>query len=298
MDIKNITGLEKPLEKLVETISEAIGVVGNHIFQFDAAKARRIGEVEADTERKKIVARAEGQKEAVAILDRAGKRFALEQYNKQINLENILVRTKEDLEGKTVSMEPVEKDWTARFLDVAQNISREELQDVLAKILSGEVQKPGSYSYQTLEIIKYLSQKDLQGFLKFVAVSTDIGVIKLSAGGKELPEKYDLSFSMYMDLASIGLFNQSSMIAYDVDLPTFTPMVLDVGKNKYLISHEDDQKTKKFNFGVYVFSGVGRELRSLLLERAINERSEEYIKDFIAEAQKKGFKVSPFQKII
>jgi hypothetical protein len=291
IDIKDITGLEEPLEKLVETISNGIGVVGNHIFEFDAKRTKRIGEAEADSERKKIVARAEGQNEAMAILDRAGKRFALEQYNKQINLENILVKTREDLDSKTVSEEPVENDWTARFLDVAQNISREDLQDVLAKILSGEVQKPGSFSYQTLEVIKYLSQRDLQNFLKFVAVSTDIGVMKLSRDAKESLEKYNLDFSTYMDLASVGLFNHSSTISYSIDLPALTPMILGVGGSVFWISHKEEQKTKKFNFGLYVFSGVGKELRALLFEQAKNEKLDEYIDDFKEEAEKKGFKL-------
>jgi hypothetical protein len=69
MNIKNLTGLEKPLEKLIDTVSEGIGVVGNHIFQFDAAKVKRIGEAEAATERIKIIKRAEGQKDAIEILN-------------------------------------------------------------------------------------------------------------------------------------------------------------------------------------------------------------------------------------
>jgi len=292
MDIKNITGLEKPLEKLVETISDAIGVVSNHIFKFDAAKVKRIGEAEAETERNKIIARAEGQKEAVAILDRAGKRFALEQYNKQINLENILVKTRDDLSGKEVSNESVEKDWTMRFLDIAQNVSREELQDILAKILSGEIQQPGSFSYQTLEVIKYLSQKDLQKFLKFVAISTSIGVMKLQRSEKDSLEKYNLTFNDYLDLSSIGLFNQSSMLSYDIELPALTPLRLNIGGDWFWISHEEAEKTKKFDFGLYVFSSVGRELRTLTLESGNNKTAEEYKNDFAEEAQKKGFKVA------
>ena len=40
MDIKNLTGLEKPLKKLVETVSEGVGVVSNHLFKFDVAKIK------------------------------------------------------------------------------------------------------------------------------------------------------------------------------------------------------------------------------------------------------------------
>ena len=37
--IQNITGLEKPLEKLVEVVSEGLGVVANEVFNFDAKKS-------------------------------------------------------------------------------------------------------------------------------------------------------------------------------------------------------------------------------------------------------------------
>lgn len=291
MDIKNITGLEKPLEKLVETVSEGIGIVGNHLFGFDAAKAKRIGEAEAEVERKKIIARAEAQEKAVEILGRAEKRFALEQYNKQINLENIIVKTRENLEGKTVSNEPVEKDWTMRFLDVAQNVSREDVQDVLAKILSGEIQKPGSFSFQTLEVIKYLSQRDLQKFLKFVAISTDMGVMKLFHGIEESLEKYDVSFNDYIDLSSIGLFNQSSMISYDIELLALTKLKLRIGNSIFFIYHEQAETKKKFDFRLYVFSAVGKELRNILINKQENDKAEQYKKDFIEEGQKKGFKI-------
>lgn len=291
MDLKNIAGLEKPLEKLVETVSEGIGIVGNHIFKFDVAKIKRIGKTEAEVEKQKIIANAEAQEQAIEILGRAGKRFALEQYNKQINLENILVKTKENLAGKVVSEKPVEKDWTMRFLDIAQNVSREDIQDVLAKILSGEIQEPGSFSYQTLEVIKYLSQKDLQKFLRFVAISTDAGVIRLEAQRDELLKKYNLSFDDYLDLSSIGLFNQSSMISYNMPLSASDPLHLNVGGDLFLITHDDQQNTKKFDFGLYVFSNVGKELRLLLIDRATNEKSEEYKANFIEGVRKKGFKI-------
>lgn len=287
MDIQNITGLEKPLEKLVQTVSEGIGVLGNHLFEFDVKKIKRIGQAEAELEKQKIITKAEAQEKAVEILSRAEKRFSLEQYNKQINLENIFVKTKDELMGKTVSEEPVEKDWTMKFLDVAQNVSREELQNILAKILSGEIQKSGSFSYQTLEVVKYLSKKDLEQFQKFVAISTEIGVIKLGVGGKSSLEKYKLSFNDYLDLSSIGLFNQSSMLSYDIDLPPLTPLFINISNGVYSISNNSQEGVKKFNYGLYVFSNTGKELRKLLIDSSINDISEEYKKDFIEETEKK-----------
>ena len=290
-DFGNLTGLEKPLLKLVETVSEGVGVVGNHVFKFDVAKIKRVGEAEAEVEKNKIIAQAEAQEQAVEVLGRAEKRFALEQYNKQINLENILVKSKEDLVGKVVSEEKVDKDWTMRFLDVAQHVSREELQDILAKILSGEVQKPGSFSYQTLDVVKYLSQNHLHAFLRFVAVSTELGVIKFASSAKKSLEKYDLNFDDYLDLSSVGLFNQSSTLLYDIEVEPLGSKIVNIGTDQYIAQNEDKEKSKKFDFGLFVFSPVGRELRTLLLGRSKNSKAAEYKADFVLETEKKGFNV-------
>lgn len=292
MAVENLTGLEKPLQKLIETISEGVGVVGNHIFKFDVAKIKRIGEAEAEIEKSKIIAQVEAQEKAVEILSRAEKRFALEQYSKQINLENILVKSRENLVGKEVTDEMVDKDWAMRFLDIAQNVSRDEMQNILAKILSGEIQKPGSFSYQTLEVVKYLSGRDLERFLRFVALSIELGVIKLRGGNSESLQNYDLNFGDYLDLSSIGLFNQSSMLSYNMELSPGGVHLINIGRESFILENEDKENVKKFHLGLFVFSNVGREIRSLLLDQAENNKFELYKSDFIEEAKKKSIKVT------
>jgi len=298
MVFKNITGLEKSLEKLVETVSEGIGIVGNHFLKFDVARIKRIGKAEAEVEKQKIVARAEAQEEAIEILGRAEKRFALEQYNKQINLENILVRTKDDIVRKNVSEKPVEKDWVFRFLDIAQNVSQEEIQDVLARILSGEIQKPGSFSFKTLEIVKYLSKEILETFQKFVAISSVVGFIKIndtSISTEESMKKYDLSFNDYLKLADIGLFYQSDLvinlsdIATELNVESNVLTNINIGIDNFHISVGSG--IKKFSPGCFAFSMAGKEIYRLLLTSAKNEKTEVYKKDFIIYMEKEGFKI-------
>lgn len=291
MEVTNLTGLEQPLVKLIETVSEGVGVVGNHLFGFDVAKIKRIGAAEAEAEKMKIVAHAEAQETAIEVLGRAEKRFALEQYNKQINLENILVKTRDDLVGKTVSSEPVEKDWTMRFLDIAQNVSREELQQVLAKILSGEIQCPGTFSYQSLETIKYLSKSSLDTFLKFVAISCRLGIPKLSGNGKASLEPYGLSFSEYLDLCSLGLFNPSSTLNFDIDVEPDDTFDIEVGKETMTFVNNGKAK-KTFDPGIYAFSSVGKEIRSVALESAANPKAGEYKEKLLKLVQDKGFELS------
>lgn len=50
-------------------------------------------------------------------------------------------------------------DWTARFFDEVRSISSEELQLVWAKVLAGEVKRPGSTSIRTLSILRNLDQE-------------------------------------------------------------------------------------------------------------------------------------------
>ena len=182
-----------------------------------------------------------------------------------------------------------------RFLEVAQNVSKEQLQDLLAQILSSEIQEPGRFSYQTLEVIRYLSYKDLQIFLKFVAVSTDVGVVKLHGNSSESLDSYDLSFHDYLELASIGLFNQSSTISLNFEVPAGGNQVIRMGVDVYVMQNQDASNSAKINFGVYVFSKVGQEIRSLLLKQAQNAKLATYIADFVEKSREKGFKVSKLE---
>ena len=61
-------------------------------------------------EKSKIIARAEASGEAQNIEQRAKNRFALEQYNKQTNLDNVFVKTRNLLENQEVSETMVDKD--------------------------------------------------------------------------------------------------------------------------------------------------------------------------------------------
>ena len=63
-DLNNIIGLEQPLVKLIETIGQGIGVVGNNIFQFDAKRIKRVGKAEAEVEKIKLIKKTEGEAEA------------------------------------------------------------------------------------------------------------------------------------------------------------------------------------------------------------------------------------------
>ena len=63
------------------------------------------------------------------------------------NTISIVSQCAENLDSSiNVNDEPVDPDWAAIFFDYAKNISRKEAQAVWAKVLQGEIEKPGSFS--------------------------------------------------------------------------------------------------------------------------------------------------------
>lgn len=207
-DMNNLTGLEKPLTKLVETLGRGAGEVGNALFKFDEKKLRRIGRAEADAERIKIVTRAKAEAEARGIMSRAERRQQLESYNHQVNIENIVARASEYLQHKQVDSEPVHPDWTMRFLDVAQGVSDEVLQEVLARILAEEVARPATHSKRTLEVLRNVSKEELLAFGKFAVFADTRGSICMKDGSRMgFFAEFGLDFDAYVELCDAGLMS-------------------------------------------------------------------------------------------
>ena len=53
-------------------------------------------------------------------------------------------------------------DWFLRFFEAAGNVSNEDMQSLWARILAGEVQKKGSFSFRAIETLKNLSKYEAE----------------------------------------------------------------------------------------------------------------------------------------
>jgi hypothetical protein len=287
VEISNLTGLEKPITKLIETVSEAIGVVGNNFFEFDAKKIHRIGKAEAEAEKQRIISQAEAQSEASQILERAKKRMALEQYNRQINLENTLVKARQELEGKEVNDTPVDVDWTAKFLGVAQEVSDEEVQGILAKILAGEVQQPRTYSRRLLEILRNLSKEELKKFGKFAAYASHDGHIYVDQVNSSGLSKFG-SFNDFIKLSEIGLINDNDTLVVtfedEADNEKF------IGERELLV---DSGGNPRIDLKMILLTTIGKQLAVLLQPQLdIPADIDEYIQRAKKELERQGAKVT------
>ena len=90
------------------------------------------------------------------------------------------------------------------------------MQDLIAKIIAGEYNKPGAYSMNTLQRLKSLGEKELRLFEQVCGLLLNGGQLpkKLFTGDdnvKELMKELGLDFGNLQTLQSLGLFLPNDM---------------------------------------------------------------------------------------
>ncbi|MCY7296551.1 TIGR03899 family protein [Alteromonas sp. a30] len=104
-----------------------------------------------------------------------GKKLARRRHVKKArqlsNLEKILEKALE-LSIEQVSDESIDPDWFYSFIDLAENIFSETMQEIWGKIFAVEISKPGTFSLRTLQTLKQLTQRDARIFQNAVSLTT------------------------------------------------------------------------------------------------------------------------------
>lgn len=200
----------KPLEKLIQVVSDGIGTI------YRPRKIRK--EADAQAYAIKVLERAKAEASAEAALieaetaNRISQRIVAKEIRRQENIDIVVEMTANNLEGKEVSDEPVEKDWAYRFFDIVQDVSKEEMRVLWAKILAKEIERPSSYSLRTLELLRYLSYDEAQLFVKlseFVFVQEKYCFV---FNDNEALSKYGLNYLDLSKLREAGLLQTGEMV--------------------------------------------------------------------------------------
>lgn len=205
----------KPIEKLIGVIGKGIGTVykPRAIRKEADAKAYKIEIIE----RAKSKASSEGKEIEAATFDRIQERLVHKEFRRQNNIDQISQIAAEQIAmEETVSDEPVDDDWTARFFNIVEDISDEEMQNLWGRILAGEVKEPNTYSLRTLELLKNLDKKEAECFVKYgklALTSSGSGVSFIINFKREplLKDKYDLNVSERLLLDELGLLNSKDL---------------------------------------------------------------------------------------
>lgn len=279
---------------LVEFIKNNIDVAANSIQFVAGAVAsllflRKRASISTSTEEfEKIKAKKLGEA-AEMLLDSGGITYS--EFYKMKNYSEIAKKADKLLKEQDAEEMPQQSiDWHIRFFEDSGNISDEELQNIWARILAGEVYHPGSYSLRTLECLKNLSPEEAQLFKKVCDCSVSIGhKVSLLKIGNIITEN-DISYDDILRLVDCGLINSDVQVSMELKVgDTFVGLAHN-DKTGVVIKRrkeEVDNNTRVLRIPQYLFSACGRELFSIVSDgldiQLLRDILSESYKDYVFE---------------
>lgn len=298
MNLNDVLGLGKvlPIDKLIDIVSNSVGKLSKSYFDKKDVdtKVYEIKKLaEARAEEMKIIANAvkenfqitggiEYKDEKVLITspkelpsftiegsieERTKERIAFQEVKRQFNVENVTAFAAEELKNEPpVTEEPVDEDWTTRFFKIVEDVSNEEMQALWGKILAGELKQPKSYSLRTLELIRNLSKKEAETFMKvanFAIRSANNHYIFKGNNEKILSDKYNVYYGDIAVLIEVGLLQPGTLVNHQfLTQQEDFQRVLTIGNIVILVKIKGNTPTVKMP--VHVFTNSGNELLKLV----------------------------------
>lgn len=199
--------------------------------------------------------------DAKSLLDRSQNRFVYEQLQKQENIEISLNYAYDELENEdVVSDEPVEQDWMFRYFNLVQDITDDEMRKLWGKILAGEVKKPGTYSYRTMQSLQLMTKSDLEFLTHVFNFVIFSGQHKIICDNTTSFVNVNFSALDLNKMIDLGILSSNSLVkSFDN-----SKGIVAYSNNFILILNpSNDTKLKDFNFSFYNLTSLGMELYSL-----------------------------------
>ena len=261
-----MNNLPQPIKDLGKaTLTKVAGKFVDFVIKKYTGKSIKVFEAEGDIEADKIRTKWEVLEKPFWLQAEAAK------MNRQYsNLGNTLMKATSFITEEENKIED-DNDVFWGLLEHSKEISNEEMQELIAKIIAGEYNAPGNYSMGTLQIVKMLGKNELELFEKIccLLVSGD-GIpqklFNLEDDVKDIMNNISVDFGSMQALQSLGLFLPNEMtrsiqnpekknfqVVYFDKLLTFEP------------ENENYQKIKLPNF--YGLSIVGMQILKHLQPR-------------------------------
>ncbi|MBP6865908.1 MAG: DUF2806 domain-containing protein [Candidatus Didemnitutus sp.] len=192
----NLGDLSKPANTLIEKVSEAVGGI------FRPYQIIRVAKAEAEAS----LVKSQSEIHLTELHQRAMRRFVEEEAKKQANIESITEKAIPLLEEKSAPQN-MDNDWVANFFDKCRLVSDREMQDLWARVLSGEANSPGRYAKRTVDFLSSLDKSDADGFTKLMRFSWQIGGPQPLVYDPSDPiyAKAEVTFQLLTHLDAIGL---------------------------------------------------------------------------------------------
>lgn len=253
-----------------------------------------VAEATADA-REKLLSPYTSVQGQISVGKKVAQRIQFQEEKRQANILSVLDRTAEEVGEGTVPNQEPDHDWTARFFTDVQDVSSEEMQTLWAKVLAGEVQRPGGTSLRTLSILRNLDKATAALFQRFCSacvvllpsenVFLDARVPSLGGrpGGNVL-QKYGLSYGQLNVLNEHGLIipDYDSWFDYGICIgkKLSESQIIRIpfgyqGRNWVLKSTDQHAADKEFKLSGVALTRSGQELSRVVGLHAMKEYSQD-----------------------
>lgn len=260
------------IEKLLEATVSGIGTIGGPMLarwrarteanalrikaQGQAAAVRLIADAQAEARKSFDIDTSSVQGE-LGIRNEIEARLSFQEEKRQSNIKAVVGMAAEEVGEKEVPDQEIDHDWTARFFADVQDVSSEQMQQIWAKILAGEVEKPGRTSLRTLSILKDMTRKDAELFAH-VAQFIIRDFIFHDESTESIPEFPKLE--PLLQLSCCGLLHVDRDLSH-----SFYPNLdfrswLTDKRIAFSISSKDKNDAFKISIPTYVLTDSGKEL--------------------------------------
>lgn len=171
-------------------------------------------------------------------------------FRSNTNLINIGARAAKYIDSSKSSDVGIDNDVFWGFLDHAKGISNDEMQELIAKIIAGEYNAPGTYSMSTLQILKSLGKNELEKFVLWNSVYLpDFGfiveVLSMDREAREVRRKIGLDYASFLEMQNIGLIqagDYTTAVSFEKD----KTYAFDYGKNSIKVTALEDKTDWNF----------------------------------------------------
>lgn len=252
-----------------DALSRLVGVPINAVAaRLERGEANVVARTDGQVAFQHIVATA-AAKEAIKnpeFMQRAIDTFGRDLVQKQINKDQIASKAVLLLENEYVSddsdgnSEPVEKvsaDWLNHFSSHAEKVSSDDMQDLWAKILAGEIRKPGQFSLSTMRVLAETDAKLARLFVQKVNHSLDgMFLHKMSDDGT-----LDMGL---ITLEDAGFIKGSDGFGYTKNFTTKRKGGFSIFYKHHLLQVNCDEACKKLSLPTLHLTKAGQDIISIV----------------------------------
>ncbi|WP_308698356.1 DUF2806 domain-containing protein [uncultured Thomasclavelia sp.] len=156
-------------------------------------------------------------------------------------------------------------DWFFRFFDAASNVTDEQMKDLWARILAGEITHPGTFSFRTIETLHNLSRSEAEIFAEIIQFTLKISGHPFIINNQELLGKYMGGVERLMLLTECGLLMTGSVLQRRTVSVNSNTLVFD-NDVVYCLAKNKNNIAGELNINTIPFTQVGIDLFYLIYD--------------------------------